>query len=60
MLATIKQWFKSKTINYGLLLTMMGVVSMYVETLNTPMFTMLSGLVVIMLRFMTTKPLSEK
>ncbi len=56
----IKQWLKSKTIRYGLLLSAMGVVQVYVVSLNTPILTMVAGLIVVWLRFKTVKPVGEK
>lgn len=56
----IKNWYKSWSINYGLLVSLWGVAAVYVDTLNDPMFTMASGMIIIMLRFKTTQAVQDK
>lgn len=57
---TLKQWIKSWTINFGLLLQMAAMVQVYYEDLGNPFATMVVGVVVIWLRFKTTQAVSEK
>jgi len=58
--AKVRQWLKSRTVNYGLLLSMFGVMQVYIEGLNQPFYTMLAGMLVVYLRFKTTVPVSAK
>ena len=56
---------KSKTINFGLLLAIAGVVQVNLPALQLDpatqgWATMVVGVVVVVLRFLTTKPVSEK
>lgn len=57
---TIKQWLKSWTINFGLLLQFVSAFQAYSEKYGDPLVTMIVGMIVIGLRFKTTKPVSEK
>ena len=56
----IKQYLKSWTINFGLLLQIAAVAQTYVDGLGNPLATMIVGVIVIGLRFKTTQPVSEK
>ncbi len=60
MMNKIKQYFKSWTINFGLLLQIGAVVQTYIGTLGNPLLTSLIGVVIILLRFKTTQPVGEK
>ena len=57
---SIKQMFSSKTVNFGLLMSLVGIAAIYVESLNNPFLTMISGFIVVVLRFVTTQALEEK
>ncbi len=60
------QLFKSKTINFGLLLAALTGVQQYMPELKTmlgshvDMVTGVVGIAVIVLRFMTTQPVGDK
>ena len=56
----IKKWFKSWTINFGLLLQLAAVFQVYVEGQGNPVYTMIVGMVIIALRFKTTQALEDK
>lgn len=56
----IKQWLKSKTINFGLLLQFAVAYQLYVGTLDNALFTFFISVVVIYLRFKTTQPVDKK
>lgn len=56
----IKQWMKSWTINFGLLLQIAAGVQLYVDGLGNPAATMVVGVIIILLRFKTTKGLDKK
>ncbi len=56
----VRQYFKSKTLNFALLLQMTAVVQIYVDGLGNPLATMIVGLIVAYLRFKTTQPVHEK
>lgn len=56
----VKQWFKSWTINFGLLLQLAAVIQIFVEGQGNPVYTMIVGLVVIALRFKTTQAVEDK
>lgn len=58
--AKAKKWFKSKTINFGLILAIMSAVQVYYESVGHPLMTLLASCVVVYLRTVTTKPLEEK
>ena len=60
MLETIRQWLKSWTIKFGLLLQIAAQVQVYYEDLGDPFATMLVSIIIIGLRFKTTQPVSEK
>lgn len=56
---------KSKTINFGLLLAIAGAVqvnlpSLQLDPATQGVATMVVGVIVVVLRFLTTKPVSEK
>jgi len=56
---------KSKTVNFGLLLSILGVVQLNLPSLQldpkvNAYLTMAVGIVVVVLRYITTKPLSDK
>jgi len=57
---SIKQWLKSWTINFGLLLEIAGVIQIYVDSLEYGLATTFVGIVIIGLRFKTNQPLSDK
>ena len=50
----------SSTIQFGLLLQLAAVAQTYVETLGNPLFTMIIGMVIIVLRYKTTQSVEEK
>lgn len=56
----IKQWLKSKTIDFGLLLQIAGVVQLYADSLGNGMATMAIGIIVIILRAKTHESLADK
>lgn len=63
----IKQWLKSWTVNYGLLLVIAGSLQQnfdYLKTLvgekNYGLLFVVVGIVVVVLRFKTTKALEDK
>jgi len=60
MINKIKQYLKSWTINFGLLLQIAAVVQLYYEDIGNPFATMIVSVIVIGLRFKTTESLSEK
>lgn len=56
---------KSKTVNFGLLLSVLGVVQLNLPSLQldpgvNAYLTMFVGIAVVVLRYLTTKPLSDK
>lgn len=54
------KYFKSWTINFGLLLQVAAMVQGYYEDMGDPLATMIVGIVVIALRFKTTQALEDK
>ncbi len=56
----IKQWLKSWTINFGILLQVAAALQTYYENIGNPFATMIVSIIVIGLRFKTVKPVSEK
>ena len=60
MINKIKQYFKSWTINFGLLLQLVAVGQVYIGTLGNPLFTAIIGVVVVALRFKTTQAINDK
>ena len=56
----IKQWLKSKTINFGLLLEIAAVTQVYIDSLDRAALTAVIGVIVIVLRAKTNKALSDK
>ena len=56
----LKQWFKSRTFSFGLMLSIMGAVQIYVDTLQDPIYTMIAGIIVILLRFQTVEAIEDK
>lgn len=60
MFNKIKQYLKSWTINFGLLLQLVAGLQVYIDGLGNPAATMLIGFIVVGLRFKTTRPVSEK
>lgn len=60
MLPWTKKCLKSLTINFGLLLQVAGAVQIYAEDMGDPKLTMITGVIVILLRFKTNKPISDK
>lgn len=60
MIDKIKQYLKSWTINFGLLLQVGAVVQTYVGTLGNPLLTSLIGVVIVLLRFKTTQAVGDK
>lgn len=59
-MSKIRQWLKSKTINFGLLLSIAAVVQVYIDSLNNALFTMLISVIVVILRFKTTEAVEDK
>ncbi len=57
---SIKQWLKSKTVNFGLLLQIAAVAQIYVDSLDRAALTAIVGIVVIVLRFKTSEALEDK
>lgn len=57
---SIKQWLKSKTINFGLLLEISGPIQIYVDSLEYGLATMAVGIIVIILRAKTNQALEDK
>lgn len=60
---TLKKVFKSKTVLFGLLLTLASIAEMYVQFLPKELVGPVGvtiGAVTIFLRFLTTVPLDEK
>lgn len=51
---------KSKTINFGLLLKIAGIIQIYIGSLGYGLATMAIGIIVILLRFKTNEPLGDK
>ena len=60
MIEQIKQYFKSWTINFGLILQLVAVAQVYVGTMGNPLFTAIIGVVVVALRFKTTQAINDK
>lgn len=60
MINTIKQWLKSWTINFGLLLQLAAVVQTYIDGWGNPLVTMIVGIIVIGLRFKTKQAVADK
>ena len=60
MIEQIKQYFKSWTFNFALLLQLVAVGQVYVETMGNPLFTAIIGLIVVGLRFKTTQAINDK
>ena len=56
----IKQYLKSYTINFGLLLQLTAVFQVYIDGYGNPLATMMVGMIVIGLRFKTTESLNDK
>ena len=56
----IAKYFKSWTINFGLLLQIAALLQGYYEDTGDPFATMVVGIVVIALRFKTTQALEDK
>ena len=56
----IKQWLKSKTINFGLLLQIAAVAQIYVDSLDRAAYTAIVGVVIIILRAKTNEALEDK
>lgn len=56
----IFNWFKSKTVWFGLLLQMAPVFQEYYGAIGDPRGYMIVGVLVIVLRAITTKSLNEK
>jgi len=56
----IKQYLKSWTINFGILLQVAAALQLYYQDIGNPFATMLVSVVVIGLRFKTTEAVSEK
>lgn len=56
----IRQWLKSKTINFGLLLQLVSAYQLYINQLDNALYTFLISTVVIYLRFKTTQPVDDK
>ena len=50
----------SRTLQFALALQVMAVISIYVETLNSPLATAITGVVVAVLRFATTNSVESK
>ncbi len=57
---TIKQWFKSTTINFGLLLQITVPIQVYLEQSGYALATMIVSIIVIALRLKTTEAVHEK
>ena len=60
MIDTIKQYFKSWTFNFALILQLVAVVQVYVGTMGNPLFTAIIGIIVVALRFKTTQHINDK
>lgn len=60
MFKKIKQYLKSWTINFGILLQVAAALQLYYQDIGNPFATMLVSVVVIGLRFKTTEAVSEK
>jgi len=60
MFKYIKQICKSWTINFGLLLQVVAILQTYINGLGNPELTAGIGIIVILLRFKTTKAVHEK
>ena len=56
----IKQWLKSKTINFGLLLQIAASIQIYADTLERAALTAAIGVIIIILRFKTNQALEDK
>ncbi len=56
----LKKRLKSKTVNFGLLLKIAGVVQIYIEQLGYGAATMIVGIIVILLREKTNQSLDDK
>ena len=59
-MSKIKQWLKSWTINFGLLLQLAAVGQVYVDGFGNPFYTMVVGMIFIGLRFKTNEALEKK
>ncbi len=57
---TVKQWFKSTTINFGLLLQITVPIQVYLEQSGYALATMVVSIIVIALRLKTTEAVHEK
>ncbi len=57
---TVKQWFKSTTINFGLLLQITVPIQVYLEQSGYALATMIVSIIVIALRLKTTEAVHEK
>ncbi len=60
MLIKIKQWFKSWTINFALLLQIAVPIQVYLEQSGYAVATMIVSIIVIALRLKTTEAVHEK
>lgn len=60
MFKKIKQYLKSFTINFGLLLQIAAALQFYYQDIGDPFATMVVGLIVIGLRFKTNSSLADK
>lgn len=66
MFKTLKRLFKSKTINFGLMLVVLSAVQQYLPELqgllkdHYGIVTALIGVSIIVLRYLTTAPVGEK
>lgn len=60
MIEKIKQYLKSWTINFGLLLQITAALQFYYQDIGNPFATLIVSIIVIGLRFKTTEALSDK
>ncbi len=60
MIETIKQRLKSKTINFGLLLSMSSLIQLYFDQIGYGLASLIVGLIIIWLREQTTQALGDK